>query len=143
MTRLFEFADSEISRIEALPAGLVIRFAAAMLRVPEANEALSSSRNLRQGYTNGLSLVLTGALVTGDMAACTGRLAEGQLALAHERLRTLPVPSLYAADGARETGGAALRLELQSAQGAWLRIDATGLRCEEAADAQFHEVFQC
>lgn len=42
MTRLFEFADSEISRIEALPAGLVIRFAAAMLRVPEANEALSS-----------------------------------------------------------------------------------------------------
>ncbi|MFE1571532.1 hypothetical protein [Comamonas odontotermitis] len=143
MTRLFEFADSEISRIETLPAGLVIRFAAAMLCVPEANEALSSRRSLRQGYTNGLSLVLTGALVTGDMAACTGRLAEGQLVLVQERLRALPVPSLYAADGAHGAGGAALRLELQSAQGAWLRIDATGLRCEEAADARFHEVFQC
>lgn len=141
MTRLFEFADSEISRIETSPAGLVIRFAAAMLRVPEANEALSSRRS--QGYTNGLSLALTGALVTGDMAACTGRLAEGQLVLAQERLRALPVPSLYAADGTHETGGAALQLELQSAQGAWLRIDATGLRCEEAADARFHEVLQC
>ncbi|MNT56552.1 hypothetical protein D3C72_1938600 [compost metagenome] len=111
--------------------------------MPEANEALSSSHCLRQGYTNGLSLVLTGALITGDMAACTGRLAEGQLVLAQERLRALPVPSMYAADGAHGVDGTALRLELQSAQGGWLRIDATGLHCEEAADARFHEVFQC
>ena len=143
MTRLFEFADSEISHIEPLPDGLVVRFAAAMLRVSGADGAAFSDTSVAQGYTDRLSLVLTDVLVTGDTAACIGRLAEGQLVLAQKRLRALPVPSLYAADGATAVNGAGLRLELQGAQGAWLRIDATGLRCEEAAGAQFHEVFQC
>ncbi len=141
MIRLFEFADSEISRIEAIPDGLLIRFAAAVLRMSTAQaKSHSGSGGPQHGYTNGLSLVLSGARVSGNAAACTGLLTDGQLVLAGERLRALPVPSLYTTDAAH---GARLRLELQSAQGAWLRIDAAGLRCEEAASAQFHEVFAC
>ena len=136
MPRTFEFADSEISRIDAQPDGLHIRFAAAMLRVGDEATNLGCG-NALQGYSNGVSLVLSGATVQGDIAACTGRLNDGKLLHKGERLAALPLPSQWLAEGAP------LRLDLQCANGAWLQVDAQQLRCEEAADARFVEVFKC
>ena len=139
MPRTFEFADSEISRIDVVPGGLHIRYAAAMLRVGAVPlpAATHGCGNALQGYSNGVSLVLSGATVQGDIAACTGRLSDGKLLHKGERLAALPLPSQWQAEGAP------LRLDLQCANGAWLQVDAQQLRCEEAADARFVEVFKC
>ena len=139
MPKLFEFADSEIHRIDAHVDGLVVRFAAARVRM---HDALTTPDTLAcglgtAGYTSGLSLVLKHAVVDGDIDACVGRLTDGQLVHQGARFSALPVPSHYTAP----TG--ALQLQLHCANGKWLQVAANRLACVQAADAQFTPAFQC
>lgn len=139
MLSLFEFADSEISRIDVLADGLHIHFAAAMLRTnaAAASPTLSGCSNEQQGYSNGVSLWLGQASFQGDIQLCTGRLSDGKLLHAQQRLASLPLPSQW------QSGAELLKLDLQCANGAWLQVQAHSLRCEEAAGARFVEVFKC
>ncbi len=139
MQRMFELADSEISRIEATPSGLSIHFSAALVRLGDAPAHASAQGCSTQqwGYSNGVSLHLAQVAIQGDVAHCTGRLADGILRHGDQRLPALPLPSQWQADEG------ALRLELQCANGAWLQVQAQRLQCDEAPDARFVEVFKC
>ncbi|MFG5777256.1 hypothetical protein ACFIQF_09275 [Comamonas sp. J-3] len=139
MLRFFEFADSEISRIDMADGSLHIHFAAAMLRTnaAAASATLSGCSNEQQGYSNGVSLWLGQASFQGDIQHCTGRLSDGKLLHAQQRLASLPLPSQW------QSGAELLKLDLQCANGAWLQVQAHSLRCEEAAGARFVEVFKC
>ena len=139
MQRMFELADSEISRIEATPSGLCIHFSAALLRLGDApahTSALGCSTQ-QWGYSNGVTLRLAQVAIEGDVDHCTGRLAGGTLLHGDQRLLALPLPSQWHA-----TMGL-LRLDLQCANGAWLRVQAQSLQCDETAGAGFVEVFKC
>ena len=141
MPNLFEFADSEIHRIDAHVDGLVVRFAAArvgMHGVSTTPGTLACGLGTA-GYTTGLSLVLEHVVVDGDIDACVGRLTDGQLVHQGARLSALPVPSHYTAP----TGALQLQLQLHCANGAWLQVAANRLACLQAADAQFTPAFQC
>ena len=141
-----EFADSEISRITVDPQNaslLRIDFAAALLRMTDSNDTNPNPLgcgNNRYGYSQGVSLLLTTTRISGDAAACTGRLSDGSITdvtdatHAGQRRTELAVPSQC---------NVPLRLDLQCANGAWLQIHATSLQCVQAADARWVEVFKC
>ena len=138
MQRIFEFADSEISRIDRLADGLHIHFSAAMLRLGSAAASPTLAGCSQQhGYSNGVSLWLGQAVMQGELQHCSDRLSDGKLLHGQQRLAGLPLPSQW------QDEAAPFRLELQCANGAWLQVQAHSLRCEEAADARFVEVFKC
>ena len=135
---LFEFIDSEISRVAAADGHLHIYFAAAMVRTganasPTAT-ACSLGGQATRAYVRNLAIHCTQAVVTGDVAACIGTISHGTVTLASQRHTSLPVPTHI---------NSAVQLRLQCANGAWLQIHATSLQCVQAADARWVEVFKC
>ena len=126
MQRFFEWADSEISRVDTAGSTVVLRFAAAVLHSGGQSH-----------FSNGLVITLQGATVSGDAAHAMGRISSASLHTADARLLQLPVPSQYAATQAP------LRLALHMANGTDLHLEATSLQCDEAAHACSVERFQC
>ena len=135
---LFEFIDSEISRVEAADGHLHIYFAAAMVRTGANASATAVACSLggqaTRAYVRNLAIHCTQAVVTGDVAACIGTLSDGTVTLASQRHTSLPVPNHI---------NSAVQLRLQCANGAWLQADAAALTCQLEGDAQWVDVLQC
>lgn len=144
---LFElqFADSELLAPRWEGGSLVLAFAAAVVRplTSAPGGRLGQGTGLGQGsglgHVRGLTLQLTDARVTGDIASAFGRLADGRWQAEGQGQgqppqRTLSVP---------QTVDQPVRLSLAWANGTALDLQATALRAVFSGTPGYRDSLAC
>ncbi len=120
----FELADSEL--LSVAPAG------DRRLRL-----LLSAARAEHEGvpgFLGGVEMLFGEAVWSGDLAACVGALAGGELDLAGQPLRRVPLPLAAAGPVAAE---------IRFKAGALLSVRAGSLACASPDGSRFVESFAC
>ncbi|WP_028455671.1 hypothetical protein [Chitinilyticum litopenaei] len=119
---VLEWHDSEVARIDAAGDILTVIFAAAQVGGAE------------DGYLRGVALRCEDASWQGLAGDCLGRLSAGLLRVNGARHSGLLLPAQLVGE---------LVLELQFANGAELRIQATRLQTQMPDEGLLTEVFRC
>lgn len=119
----FELADSEL--LSVAPAGerrLRLLFSAAR-----------AEQDGVPGFLAGVEMLFAEAVWCGDLAACVGALAGGELDLAGQPLRRVPLP----------LAAGPVSAEIRFKAGAVLSVHARSLACSSPDGARFVESFAC
>jgi hypothetical protein len=125
-----EFHDSKVRGAQKAEADLLLTFSAAYIHRSNGRPGVDAGA----GYAAELLIVFREAEWAGDLAACQGKLSEGELVVGGERLSMVPLP--YAASGG-------VSAELQFANGSALSIRASSVECLPTGDERFVESYAC
>ena len=129
---LLDFQDSQVSSIQAIGADLRVIFSAAHVLCRPGHFAQAPEET--EGYLAPVLLMFRQARCLGELTLSMGRLAEGEVWVAGQRLRRLRLPF---------ASGAPVRARLALANGVVLEIEAEALECSLDGREKFTAMLAC
>ena len=127
-----DFQESQVSGIHAAGADLRVALSAAHVFCAAGHVAQAPEET--EGYLAPVLLLFRQARWQGELALAMGRLAEGEVWVAGQRLRRLRLPF---------ASGAPVRARLALANGVVLEIEAEALECSLDGREKFTALLAC
>ena len=109
---------------------MVVKFSAASAYRGGGDHAL----NPVAGYTQGIELVCSGAVVLRHDDGCIGRISDGCLIVGNQKLKNMPIPGKVAT---------AFTLELYFTNGSRFAAHAAAAALRPPGDTTFTDSFKC